>query len=116
MIIKANFKLGNSSYSIEADEKDPVESFHQAIVLSNPPQKCICNNEVGFHMTSNKDKEGNTYVNIKCDNCGARAKLGQYKTGGYFWRNFEKYVKPSSKTSEDQEKTAGGLDVSDFQD
>lgn len=93
MIAKANLKVGNVTYQFEVDEKTELDTLHKIIVLSNPRGKCICGN-VGlenFYFTTNKDKEGNTYVNVKCAKCGARSKLGLYKTGGYFWHEFEKY-------------------------
>lgn len=81
---------------LEIDDQDEMETLHKAIVLANPPRKCDeCGVEEGFYLTSNKDKEGNIYVNMKCV-CDARAKLGRYKTGGYFWHKFEKYIPKSS--------------------
>ena len=92
MIIKTNFKMGGATYQIDVDEKSPMDALHIAIVLSNPKRQCNeCKNEEDFYFTSNKDKEGNTYVNVKCGKCEARSKLGQYKAGGFFWRDFEKY-------------------------
>ena len=68
-------------------------AIHKAIVLGNSPKYCrLCQNREHFQLDSNKDKEGNVYVNVICK-CGAKSKLGQYKTGGYFWHQFEKYEK-----------------------
>ena len=95
MIVKANLKLGNVSYQFEIEEKDEMDTLHKIIVLTNPRTYCnVCKNTDlnKFKFTSNKDKEGNTYVNLKCTNCGARSKLGLYKAGGFFWHDFEKYV------------------------
>lgn len=98
------FKYGFTVYEFEIDEKDEMETLHKSIVLGNPPDKCDnCQNEEGFYFTSNKDTEGNTYVNTKCPKCGARAKLGQYKAGGYFWRRFELY-KPEQKETKETDK------------
>ncbi len=80
------------SIRLEIDERDEMETLSKAIVLSSPRRKCICGNTEGLYFTSNKDKEGNVYVNYKCPKCGARSKLGRYKTSGYFWHDFEKYV------------------------
>ena len=99
MLIKVNFKLGDNSYQLEIDEKSEMEALHKAIVLSNPRNKCICGNTEGFYPTTNKDKEGNIYVNIKCPKCEARSKLGQYKAGGYFWHSFEKYIPQTVATA-----------------
>lgn len=78
---------------LEIDERNEMETLHKAIVLSNPLRQCeACENTEGFYFTTNKDKEGNIYVNLKCPKCEARSKLGQYKAGGYFWHAFEKFV------------------------
>jgi len=87
--------LGNVVYTFEIEEKTEVETLHKIAVLGNPPTFCDdCGNSdsATFALTSNKDKEGNTYVNVACK-CGAKAKLGLYKTGGFFFHKFEKYVK-----------------------
>lgn len=90
--MKAIVSLSNR-IQLEVDDRDEMETLHKAIVLSNPPSKCTLCNGVNLSYDSNKDKEGNVYVNIKCA-CGAKAKLGRYKTGGFFWHGtFEKYVK-----------------------
>ncbi len=95
MTIKTTFALGNVSYELLVEEKDEMDTLHKSIVLSNPRTSCnVCknNDKNAFYLTTNKDKEGNTYVNVKCK-CGARSKLGQYKTGGFFWHEFEVYAK-----------------------
>ena len=102
MIAKANLKLGSVSYQFELDEKDEMETLHKIIVLTNPRRECICGNkdQEQMYFTANKDKEGNTYINVKCAGCGARSKLGQYKAGSYFWHDFEKYEpKPKEETA-----------------
>lgn len=91
-------KLGNVEYTFEIDEKSELDTLHKIAVLGNPPVFCDeCGNDKPetFKLTSNKDKESNTYVNVECV-CGAKSKLGLYKAGGYFWHRYEKYV-PKSK-------------------
>ena len=98
MKVTTKLSLGNKDYIFEADEKDSMESLHQAIVLSDAPTLCDeCGNDNPnmFKLITNKDKESNTYVNMHCNKCGANAKLGQYKSSGYFWHSFKKYVKDS---------------------
>lgn len=94
MKITTSFELGNANYQMVVEEDDEMNTLHKAIVLSNPRRKCNECGELGYeskYFTSNKDKEGNVYVNVKCGKCGARSKLGQYKAKGYFWRDYEKY-------------------------
>ena len=102
MKITSQVKIGRADYTMEFDERDDLEALHQAAVLSNPIRKCnVCGNVVPerFKLDSNKDKEGNIYINVVCGGknedtgefCGAKSKLGQYKAGGYFWHKFEKW-------------------------
>ena len=86
--------------TLEIEDDKEMVVMNKAITLSRYPTYCtICKKPTGTYLTSNKDKEGNIYINAKCPDCGGVAKLGQYKTGGYFWhREFEVY-KPKIPTS-----------------
>lgn len=96
MIAKAQFKLGEVTYHFEVEEKDTKDTLSQIITLTNPPRKChVCKTEGGKYFYTNRDKEGNIYIKVNCP-CGAQSKLGSYKTGGYFWHEFEKYVATGS--------------------
>ena len=97
MIVKVNTSIGTASYQFEIDEKSEMEALHKAAVFGNPPKYCGLCQKSNVVLASNKDKDGNTYVNIRCQSCGATAKLGQYKTGGFFWHKFELYVPKESK-------------------
>lgn len=102
--MKATVKtqVGKTVYTFEFDEKDEMQTLHLAAVLGNPPQYCQeCKNTEHFALDSNKDKEANIYVNVVCKKCFAKAKLGQYKAGGYFWHKFVKYVKENGNTSQE---------------
>lgn len=86
--MKAIIDLTNN-IRLEIQEQNEMDTLHKAIVLANPRRICdVCKKEGGKYFSSNKDTEGNIYVNYKCE-CGARSKLGQYKVGGFFWREFE---------------------------
>lgn len=102
MLAKATFNFGGINYEFQFDEKTDKETLNKIITLSNPPKYCDnCKNEKFFKFTTNKDTEGNIYINVKCTSCGAKSKLGEYKTGGYFWkRPFELYKKDEAKTEE----------------
>lgn len=104
MIITSKLKLGENVYEFESDEKDAFDSLHEAIVFSNPPRECAeCHNtdRTKMYFTTNKDKQGNTYNNVKCV-CGARAKLSKLKVGGYFWHPFETYTGTPQPTDDEQ--------------
>jgi hypothetical protein len=92
--MKINVKtiLGGVEYNFEFDEKDDMDALHKASVLGNPPifcNECQNDNKNDFKLYSNKDKESNTYVNVICNKCDAQAKLGLYKSGGFFWHDFQ---------------------------
>lgn len=100
MQIKATTTIGRVKYEFTCDEQDEMLALNKAAVMANPFRKCNCcknDDPELFKLDSNKDSEGNTYVNVMCGKCGAKSKLGQYKTKGYFWHAFEKYVKPEEK-------------------
>ena len=94
MEITTTTKINDVLYQFKIDEKNEMDALNKAIILTNPPKFCQCckNNKI-FEFSSNKDKEGNIYVNFVCKNCYAKSKLGQYKTGGFFWHKFEKFEK-----------------------
>ena len=76
---------------VHIEDEDEVDALAKGIALAGLRRKCNeCESTEGFHLTSNKSK-GFTFINNKCDSCGAKSKLGQYKEGGYFWHDFEKY-------------------------
>jgi hypothetical protein len=97
--MRATVKLGNN-ITLEIEEREEKETLHKAIVLSSPRRVCnICGNKSGFYFVTNKattDQGTFTYINYKCP-CGAKSGLGEYKTGGYFWKEFEKYQKEEEK-------------------
>ena len=99
MKVTSKLTLGNREYVFECDEKSEMESLNKAIVLADAPticDECKNDNPNMFKFATNKTKEGNIYVKVHCEKCGADANLGQYKTGGFFWKGFEKYVRPSA--------------------
>ena len=92
-------KLGEVEYIFEVDEDKELDTLHKIAVLGNPPtccDECGVDDPSMFKLQSNKDGDANVYVNVKCKNCGAYAKLGLYKSGGYFFHDFKKWV-PAGK-------------------
>ena len=108
--MKATVKL-NDRVTLQIDDPKEMDTLHKAIALSNYPKKCSKCGGTQVFLISNKDKEGNTYVSVLCVKCGAKAKMGQYKTGGYFWhREFEVYTKgnkniPTEQPEQEPEET-----------
>lgn len=97
MIIKGNLKVGSTSLQFEAEGSDSGEmkAIHKVIALSNPRKECnVCHDEDNNNreIFSNISKEF-IFVKIMCTKCGSISQLGQYKSGGYFWKEFKKYNK-----------------------
>ena len=122
MKIQVKFKLGRAEYTLFIDEGKNMDSLHVAAVLGNPPHRCnSCDQHEVFKLESNKDKESNIYINVLCKKCGAKAKLGQYKSGGYFWHKFVKYEKagaseniPEKDINQDVSDEFGGEEIEPF--
>jgi len=93
--MKATVRL-TQNVTLEVEEQEEMMTLHKAIALASYPRTCSnCKESGKVFLTTNKDKEGNIYINACCSACGAKAKLGRYKSGGgYFWhRNFEVWKK-----------------------
>ena len=94
MKAQVRFNVGQAEYSLSLEESTNMETLHTMAVLGNPPRYCkLCQNSEHFSLDSNKDKESNIYVNVTCKKCWSKAKLGQYKAGGYFWHDFKAWKK-----------------------
>ncbi len=106
-------KVGDVEYIFTFDENEEMETLHRIAVLGNPPHNCTACGESdtgNFRLDSNKDKEANIYVNVVCEACGAKAKLGQYKAKGYFWHKFEKYEPNAKKNSGEAQSTVDKIE------
>ena len=109
MQIEVTTKLGNTQYKFLIDEKDQKEALLSAAVFGNIPHYCHeCKNTDFFDLAGNKDKDANVYIASLCKKCGAKANLGSYKSGGFFWKKFEKYVKPGESAGNSQKPTESG--------
>jgi len=93
---KVQFKVGNATFALEVEERSDLETLHKLAVLGNPPLYCKELPNGFYSLESNKDSEGNIYVNVVCkgkNEAGEfqvyKAKLGSYKSGGFFWHNFK---------------------------
>ena len=95
--VKRNFPHSHSQMEINVEEKDPKEALAMATVFTEPDKCLNCGNTEGIIWQANKaksDKGGYfTYVKRICPKCKASSSLGEYVTGGFFWKNWEVYSK-----------------------
>lgn len=101
MRIKINKTIGNTAIQFEIEKVKEIEALALAGFLASAPNKCSCGSE-NVCLESNKAK-GYTFIKVICRECDARAQLGQYKDGGFFWKKWEKY-NPSTTHSEPSEE------------
>jgi len=96
MQIEISRKIGDAVYKFTIDEKDELQALEMAGFVASMPKKCkLCGSD-NIHLTTNKAK-GFTFVKMICSKCNGRSQLGQYKEGGFFWKEWEKYQSPQKK-------------------
>lgn len=103
MRIQINKLLGQDTYIFNIDKEKELDALADAGFLASMPSKCDCCQSIDVNLASNKatsEKGTFTFVYVRCNKCGAKAQLGQYKTGGFFWKKFEQYH-PEENTVEE---------------
>lgn len=89
-------KLGNDELTFEVEAPKGKDALFMAGVLGGMPTQCeLCQSE-NVRLISNLAK-GYSFVNVECLGCGAKAQLGEYKAGGYYWKPFEVYAGKATK-------------------
>lgn len=101
MNIKITKTIGKVALEVDIDEKDPKEALSQATFFMQPDYCGLCK-EKNIIWTSNKAKTDSgtfTYIKRRCMNgeCKATSTMGEYKDGGFFWKQWEIYVPDESK-------------------
>jgi len=89
MKIRITKILGTTSITFEIDEAKPKDALFSAGVLASMPTRCKCGSE--DVMLSGNRAKGYLFVKVVCNKCGARAQLGEYKEGGFYWKDWEVY-------------------------
>ncbi len=98
-MIKANIskKIGNVGYSFQVENEKAFDVLAEASIFGDIPEKCgLCESE-NVHLNFNQTKDGFKFLKVICKDCNGRSQLGSYKTGGYFWKNFEQYTPGAKK-------------------
>jgi len=97
-MIKAeiNKKIGDVDFSFEIQEEKEFDALEKASLFGCMPDECGLCKSKDVKLTSHRAQEY-TFVDVVCNECGARAQLGSYKKGGYYWKEWEeKYEKEDS--------------------
>lgn len=95
--MEINVKIGNTE--LKFDGKNFEDVIKDAGALSQATQCGLCKSKnLGLDYRCAKGKDGTEnagksfdYYSIKCLDCTAKAELGEYQTGGFFLKKWEKY-------------------------
>ncbi len=113
MDIKVKKQLQNSMLEINIEEKEDKEALAKALVFTQPDYCPLCKGKnIAWEANKVNTDDGTfTYIKRKCLNkdCLASSTLGEYKSGGFFWKPWEIYKKngggnqtPPIKDQEDE--------------
>jgi len=99
MDIKIKKTIGKTDFEFDIlNERDDFEALVKASQVAMMPTKCgLCGSEnITLSSNKGKTKDGGevTFLKVICHDCNARSQVGQYKSGGTFWKNWEKYQAP----------------------
>jgi hypothetical protein len=89
-------KVGNDTYSFDVDKEKELEAMADAGFLASMPTVCGNCKSAFVNLDSNKsstEKGTFTFVYMRCRKCGAKAQVGQYKAGGFYWKKWEVFNK-----------------------
>lgn len=103
MSVKANItkKIGDVTFSFQLEDETEFKAMLRAAVIGDMPSKCRKCKGTDVHLNGNKAK-GFEFVKVICRGCNARAQLGQYRDGGYFWKSWEDYEPPQKEISSEE--------------
>jgi hypothetical protein len=107
MEIKVNKQLRGASLEVKINEEDGKEALARALVFTQPDICGLCKEEnIIWDASKVKIKEKNTYTSIKrrCLSCGAISTLGEFRTGGYFWKKWTIYNKEGNSNGPKEQR------------
>lgn len=94
MKVTSSVQIGDVSLTFEIEDVNVKAAMLEAIGLATPREVCNICGHVGLEEKrpqSRKTKGGEyTYIEVVCP-CGAKSVLTDYKTGGHYWREYERY-------------------------
>ena len=113
--MKIKINIGNSQ--LEFDGRDFKEVAKDASAFSQAKKCMLCNSaNISLDYRSVKAKQGQhagqnfDYYSVKCLDCQGRAQFGQYQTGGWFLKKWEKFEPQQNKQSSPQQQSNDALD------
>lgn len=90
MNIKVTKRIGNNIMEFTSTEPEFKTAMAEIIPFTQPDYCSLCKNTNIIFATNKANTDDGTFIYIKrkCLKCGATSTLGEYKGGGYFWKEF----------------------------
>ena len=93
--------VGKVQFEFEVEAEKGFDALFNASTLAATPDVCGLCKSTDVVLTGNRAKEYK-FVKVRCTSCTATSTLSEYKAGGYFWKEFEKYAQRSNGTGANQ--------------
>lgn len=90
MKINISKKVGDTTLQFQVEQPKDVDALFDAGCIASMPTVCTCGSE-DVELRGKKAK-GYTFVTVHCNKCHKESGMGQYKEGGFFWKQFEDRV------------------------
>jgi hypothetical protein len=94
MDIKVTVPVNGTRWEVLIQERDPRDAFVWATLLSEPAICGACQGtDLVWSTRKVKDAKQNatyTYISRQCRKCRAQSDVGEYQTGGFFWKPWRK--------------------------
>ena len=110
MKINITKKVGDTTLQFQVEEPKDVDALFSAGCIGSMPSLCgHCGSE-DVELRGKKAK-GYTFVTVHCNECRYESGMGQYKEGGFFWKQFEPQVVANTDSIGGQVKAATKEDL-----
>ena len=87
MKITITKKIGDTTLQFQVEAPKDKDALFTAGTISSIKTQCICGS-TDVQLEGNK-AEGFTFVKVACKKCYKVSQMGEYKDGGFFWKDFE---------------------------
>lgn len=112
-------QVGKTNLTFEIEMDKGRDALFNASFLASTPNVCgLCESD---DVTFSGNKGGGyTFVKVRCEKCNATADMGEYKDGGYFWKQWEIYEKgkdggrSSGNSEKPKEESSKEIDPKDI--
>lgn len=97
-------KFGSALVTKTSNKDDDGDAIKEITFIAAAPT--ICTNCKSTNVTlQHRTAKGYDFYGIKCHSCGAEARAGSYKEGGFFWKDGGKFTQFKGKVANNKTET-----------